>query len=570
MEQFPFSLSPTVFMERVVNNNQPLLSALEKDSDFNQAYNSIEQNNKLMTSLNQDLMAMLFKDEYVPGEQSDDEFAYIDSIFQRPVSSRMLRAAGKTEPARLIKNTRILQLREFGKPSFEDNQPGVYFCAATPGYHFTKEEKARIDHFLPIFIDKFFYPAFAKRPNFGEWLGVAYCDFFDLDDITNEVRRRADNIPLGFQIVDPTLIKTVIPKNPSTLDRWDVVDDKRTYQQIDGMSTLFRSNELKQKKSEIEYLLVKNGVRLGAYSGDRMVKSHFFTSSNYLDAYRGFSIVEQGIRMLLNIMNTITYNASNFNNNRTPQGVFVMEGAFTNRMMTEQFKKVLYAYLSGANNRHRLPVLGLPDNGDAKFIPFSMGSKEMEFHLWVTLLFSILCQLSGTNPEEISMSSHESAMTGKKLFDQSPDGVLQISRDKGLNNFLYYIEDIINKSNVLKEITGLNICMKFRGLQAKDIKADNDNINSRLTVSASLNDIIKERGGNEEFLPYGDYNIYDIKGINNPNIFAALQEQLSEKKAVQQMRQQEIQNQTDALNNTDGQQQDITDDELKQKYGYAQ
>lgn len=547
-------LSPSPFREIDSSNVSGLSAEMQGDKDFMEVFNAVKGNSEIMASINRDLMSVLFHNENIPGEQVDDEFRFIDGNYQRPISGRMLRVAGRTEAARLIKNTRSLQMQDFSRPSYQKKDPGLALDFKLPGYKPSTEEKEKLKYFTSIFAERFFFPAFAKEANLGLWLSAAYNDWFDLDDITFEIRRRPDMTPLGFHLMDPVLVKTVIPDRNNVeykqqMQRWDVAKSQEELKMLGQFGkTILQAKDIPSAKASMEYLLQNpQGTRIRTYTKDFMRKHHFFVSTNLYEIFRGYSIVEQGTRMLTNIMNTLNYNASNFTNNRTPQGMLALSGGFVNRLIVEQLKKTLYAYLGSPTNRHRLPVIGLPEKGKAQFIPFNMASREMEFHLWVTLLFTILCQLSGTNPEEVSMSSHGDAMRGNRLFEQSPDGVLQVSRDKGLNMFLYYIESIINSSGVLQEMTGMDIIARFNGLKVEDERVKIEVNNSKLASTHSHNQIIEEEGGDPEVLMYEDINVYDVKGFNNPNIFAVIQAKIAENKQKAEQRQQEIEMQQQSL-----------------------
>jgi len=545
------NLSPTGFISDFVEKNKDALEKLDKNKEFMNWCEAITDNDRVNANANEYLFKLLAADEYIPGEMNDQDYVYLDNRYQRPMSSRMLRNAGKTEPARLIKNRRSLQFTEYGKVSLEQKESGLTIQFEDPEYKPTLLEKQTLKEFTFKFVNNFFFPPFTDKPNLTKFLSSAFQDWFDLDDITFEIRRSGSGMPLGFHLTDPTIVFHVLP-DKNNYPRWD----QDPY------------NLTAPPAKAIKYLIEKNGKRLAAFTDDRMMKSHFFVSSDFKEAYRGFSIMEQGIRMVLNIVNSIAHNSANFSNNRSPRGVFAFQGGQNNRVQLEQFKKLLYSYLSGASNQYRIPVLGLPEKGSAQFIPFNMTSREMEFHLWMTLLMTILCQLSGTNPEEISMASNESAMTGKKLFDQAPDGILQVSRDTGLNTFLRYFEQLINDTNVLKQMTGLNVIAKFNGLIVEDEKVKVEVIRAKLSTTASLNELITADGGKEQRLMYGDYNIYDIKGIDNPQVFSTIQanvQQEIQEKQQQEQLQQQAQQSNQPNNNISPE-----DQQLVNKYGEAQ
>lgn len=384
------------------------------------------------------------------------------------------------------------------------------------------------------------------------------------------------NTPLGFHLMDPTLIKTIIPKRGSlskpSYDRFDIINETDMLDKLhNGYGNVFMSAKEAKKdfQEEYVYMLMKNTKRYKKYTRDRMIKAHFFESTDIMKWYRGFSVVEQGIRMIINIINSVTFNASNFSNNRTPLGVLAFLGGMTNKRILADYRRMFYSYMHSPGDKKRFPMFGLPEGGDVKWIPFSNTSKDMEFHLFITLLFTMLCHLSGTAPEEIGLSSHENALRGSQPFDKAPDGIRQISRDKGLNTFLYFITDEFNKTEFLKQITGRSVIARFNGLIVEDKKAKREVQKLRLETTDSMNDIITEEGGDPQTMIMGGRNIYDIKGVNNPAVTTALQ---AEETRVQQ----ELERKQAAMESYNDQIQNIppvgepNDEELVSEYGAPQ
>jgi len=223
-------------------------------------------------------------------------------------------------------------------------------------------------------------------------------------------------------------------------------------------------------------------------------------------------------------------------------------------------------------------MFGLPQGGDMKWIPFGQNNRDMEFNLFMTLLFTILAKLSGTSPEEVGLSSYENAMRGSQPFDKSPDGVLAISKDKGMNSFLYHIEDTLNKTNVFKEITKMNVKVVFRGLVVEDKQVKINWNTNRLAIDTSLNDIQKENGKEPAVMMSGDINIYDIVAPNNPLVQQTLQAKIAQEQADKQQKQQAMQAQQEAMQaagqgeeakGAQGQEQP-DDQNLIQQYGQPQ
>lgn len=532
------SIDPNPILENFLSENKDMLTDLEKNREFLDLFKFWNNDKKIHESLTQSFVSNVLYDETLPAEEYAGENSFLNNELMVPINYKMLRNAGRTEAARLIKNTRRLNFTEYSRPSFNKKQPGLTLSFKDDEYKPSVMEKQELKELTIKLIDNFFFVSSQIEPDFNSFLGVCYEDFFDIDDITFEIRRSKLGMPLGFHIVDPILIHHIIPRNRG-YQRWDMQQPK----QPRGL--------LLNDDDGYRYMFIKNGRRLAKYKSSRMSKSHFFVSSNWIEFYRGYSIVEQGIRMLMNIVKSLTYNSSNFDNNRTPMGMLAFTGGQVNRITVESFKRILYAYLSGAANRYRLPVIGLPERGDAKFIPFNSNSKEMEYHMWITLLFTIFCQLSGTNPEEVSMSSHEATMTGKKLFDQRPDGIIQVSRDKGLNTFLRYIAGIINKTGILKQITGYDLIAKFNGLEVEDETVKINVQKQQLTTTHSYNDIMKENGQEPQTMMYGDMNIYDVKGVESAVVQKVIDAKIAEQ--AKKLEMQQAQEQQESMSEGDQQ-----------------
>lgn len=519
-----------------------------------QAFNELLVSGKAQEMLNRDLMTMFLKNETFFGETNDDEYSFLDPYSRLPMPYHYLRNAGKTEGARLIKNNRILDLTKFGRPSFNKEQPGFDLVFEDPDYIPTTEEKEFLKHIKIQLCKKFFFKvgAYPSAIGLGAWLGLCYQDWFDLDDISCEIRRSGIGVPLGLHLVDPALIKPILPrmdtKGANQNMRWDVIEEKDALDKIRALNkNVFSSNEVDDENGKYSYILFKDNKRLAKYTTYKMFKAHFFQTTDYRGSYRGSSVVEQGLRMITNISSSLVYNASNFDNNRTPSGVLAFEGGFTNRLMLQNYRTMLYSYLQNPNNRHKVPMFGLPQGGDMKWIPFGQNNRDMEFNLFMTLLFTILAKLSGTSPEEVGLSSYENAMRGSQPFDKSPDGVLAISKDKGMNSFLYHIEDTLNKTNVFKEITKMNVKVVFRGLVVEDKQVKINWNTNRLAIDTSLNDIQKENGKEPAVMMSGDINIYDIVAPNNPLVQQTLQAKIAQEQADKQQKQQAMQAQQEAM-----------------------
>jgi hypothetical protein len=282
------------------------------------------------------------------------------------------------------------------------------------------------------------------------------------------------------------------------------------------------------EKEEPDYLLIYKGQRIAALSRDRLQKHHFYTRSDFRKTSRGFSIVEQGLNIASYILNSLKYNASNFTNNRLPNGFVAFTGGSVGNLQLEKLKKLLYAHVNGTTNQKSFPMIGLKgEKGDAKWVGIGGNSKDMEFHIWITLVFSIWCQLSGTDPRELSLGAHADAIKGSTLNAENTDGVTKESRDSGARSFLIHLAESLNTpdrygQNVFERLTGLKVQCEFYGVEVEDRKEIAELTEKSLKTTKSINDLLAEEDKEAETLMIGEHNIYDIKAIGNPQIYQAL------------------------------------------------
>jgi hypothetical protein len=523
-----------------------------------EAYSKIRAAGPMMQSLSEDMTRIITMDEVMMGEQTSDEFTYLSPVHQYPANAQMLRAVGESEPAMLIKNNRRYQLREFGRPSFTDDKTGFTLCFEDEERVPTPDEKELLRHITIQIVNKFFNKVGRNSTNdampLGSWLGMAYSDFFDMDDISFEIRRAGDGTPLGFHTVDPTIIAPILPKaqdkQSRNFQRWDIINDQDAYEKISKTDSrlVLNGKDMPAPEPNYAYMMIKNQRRYAKFTTYKMVKSHFFESSDWRRSYRGYSITQMGIRQITNIINAITYNASNFSNSSAPKGVFAYLGGMTNRRLLDSHTRAFHSYLANPAQKHRVPLMATPAGTDLKWIAMNANNDAMGYDTFMSLLFTMLCYFSGTDPAEIGLSTYENALRGSVPFDKSPDGVQKISKDKGLNTFLYHIMDTFNATGVWKEITKLPVVCKFNGLVVIDKQVKINIDTAKLKTYSSINDLRKENRQPTENLDYAGTNVYDIVAPENPMVIAAMAAKEAKAVADKQAQQAQAQAQQEAVN----------------------
>ena len=196
-------------------NNPFALEQVKTDEQLNQELESDELLQKMLAEqqqgqlinfeMAQEIYSIL---QEMEGNYYDvsknDRYLNWDSTAGVPYT--VLRKVGGTEPARLIKNKRRFDLEQYGKiPRMGGVERGCRFRYRDPHKRPTKSEKAILRRWEQQIISNFFYVAQDPYPNLSKFLGTAYDDYFDLDDITMEIRRKYLGTPIGVHLSDPRM-----------------------------------------------------------------------------------------------------------------------------------------------------------------------------------------------------------------------------------------------------------------------------------------------------------------------------------------------------------------------------
>ncbi len=524
---------------------------MESDPSFRKAYGDFNRKAVQLGLSDQEilqaeLISLLVGEDVLQEETGGYRHLNEDGL----ISYGLLRAGGKTEAPRLIKNHRRWQLSEFASISTKDSPEGLKVYSLKEDV--SDLERYYMDRLERLLVSRFFFVWGYTKANLGATLGAAYEDFFDFDKVAFLIRRSRAGKPLGMILFDPTEVRRVIPeeKGKPKYERWDdeveeVIDARRL-----GYGKFARY------KDDIRYIWrpKHSGGRFFKMSERYMIVSSFFRTTERTKLLRGTGIIEQATRCVSSIVDAFTLNASRMTNNRSPMGILVLQGGQQNRIALETFKKLLWAQTMGPQNRWRIPVMALPEKNQAQWLAFHQSSKDMEFFQWASLLFTIICELSGTPPEAISLASNREVMTGKHMYEESTTGAIRKSKDMGLRNFLSYFATIVNDTEIIAELTGnRDWYVGFAGIDVKDDKEKAALREGELRTFKSLNDILKEEGLEEyDELRIGDINIFDIPAIANTVVQQVVNMKIQEEQQKAMMEQQQAAMEAQGTAGTEG------------------
>jgi hypothetical protein len=562
MESMNLSLpvNPLHLLDQLVKANPALFERLDQDKELSDKYNQDSKRfEELQVTVDNLLAYMIDQTEGTKSDLGKDRL-----IPNQRVPVYYLRRAGAAEAPLMVKSLRRHQFTSYGVPASRKQfgkEVGLAFAFDNPLHQPTKKEKEELVEWEIRLVEKFFFPAGDDQPSLVKFLGEAYADFIDLDDITTETLRDGLNAPIGLQLQDPSIWYHTVSKVRQIPIRYD--DDM-----------IFNDNykELEVEKARYEYIMVLNGQKviggnknvldekdiseanktakpLGA-SRDRINKEHFFMRSDWYHWAKGYSVVEQALNTVATMMNFLTYNASNVTRNRMPHGLMTLSGdGMNNQRLPELVKKLLWASMTGVGDKYRIPIIGLPKDGKADWINIFSNPKELEFYTGISLYNTIFYALAGTNPNLSGMPTLRDAVKPASITEPAQDGIWKQSQDPGLNTFLIHMQDVINQTNsegrnIWKEITKLPIHAEFKGLASEDLKLKYELNKIRLETTSTLNEQLVEEG--KEKVKTGilvnGKDIADLPALTNTIVSqfykGQIQQDQQEKQAQLQMQQQ--------------------------------
>lgn len=496
---------------------------MDNDPNFQKAFKEYDTKKKQQGLSDQEivqaqLINLMVDDDVFQMSSGEHKYYDEDMLF----SSAILRQAGMSPAARVIKQHRRLQLLEFGRFSANKETTGFRLVHKDPDYQPTKNEADDMKKWGDIIANKFFFLNGSTKPNLGEVLGAAYEDFFDLGRMAFFNWRKKNGNPLGMILLDSALVKPIVPKRFWGMQRYDQDD----WKVLSNESGIKDANDF--YADDYRFLLInKYQTRIAKFTEKELNVYYFFKRSATADLFRGNGIIFQAISLLTNIINAIEWNASQATNNRIPQGMIALEGgANVNPIQVEKFKKLLWAQSQGPSNRWRVPIIALPEKNQIQWINFKDSSnKDMMFFEWIGLLYTMFCRLSGTDPEEVSMASNRGTMEGKgALFQQGSEGVTRRSKDTGLRTFLTTFSEYVNDSGIIRQLTGMPEWIgTFSGLDAKDESLQADLRKKLLETTATVNELLSQDGKKKFKFEIGGINPFDVPGVMNQQIFQLVQ-----------------------------------------------
>lgn len=218
--------------------------------------------------------------------------------------------------------------------------------------------------------------------------------------------------------------------------------------------------DVEELKRQLKYVQIVNGEIMGEYTIDELA----FAIRNPRSYMRVFGYGMPEIEVL---MTTVTshlwaeeWNRRQFSQGSTIKGVVNFQGNIPPQQF-EAFKRQWYAQISGVSNAWKTPVV---NTDGMTFVPLQGTNVEMGYQMWMEYLIKIASAVYQIDPAEINFDLRGGSQQ-QPIFMSSNEAQQKVSKDRGLQPLLRFVEDTFNRHVVWSIDPRFEIA--FVGLDAK-------------------------------------------------------------------------------------------------------
>ena len=156
------------------------------------------------------------------------------------------------------------------------------------------------------------------------------------------------------------------------------------------------------------------------------------------------------------------FNHKYFSQGGTTMGLLhIKAGGQSSQGALENFRRDWTSMFSGVNGAWKIPVITADD---VKYVNMNQSSRDMEFEKWLNYLINVLSAEFSIDPAEINFPNRGGATgsKGNSLQEASKKETSQLSKNKGLDPLLGFIEDIVNR-NIMPYKNKGKYMFRFKG-----------------------------------------------------------------------------------------------------------
>jgi len=363
----------------------------------------------------------------------------------KKVSFEVLKRMGSLHLSKMVKNTRIDQIKNFLNFQTDDQKEGFtvrrrkgLFDERKPSNKADQKIISDIVSFLEH--SKLLSEPMAKGSvkfnpdkwdifdDLEEFISMIINDSLTYDQLAFELQRNRRFELISYKAIDASTIRLL-----DTIDRRYDDDNMKKYDEVFG----FLPRYAQVWQSEIQRNPITN---------DQIVyypwELGFAIRNKSTDIHKNY-YGESELEILINITTWLLYgmeyNGNFFKNGSNPKGFINIKNGSGGQDVLNDFRETWRQLMTGPNNSHRIPVF---EGIDLEWIDLQQSNKDMEFNSWIEFLMIMFCAVYTIDPSEMGWNFRQAS----QIFGQ--DGQkqrLEHSREKGLKPLLKFLQKVINK-----------------------------------------------------------------------------------------------------------------------------
>lgn len=298
----------------------------------------------------------------------------------------------------------------------------------------------------------------SDRDTFTKYASKIVRDLLTIDQVSTEIQYNRGGQPIAFFAVDAGTIQRVLPN---------------------------------AEHPEFKYAQVIDGMARAAYTDKELLFDFANPRTDIYRSFYGYSPVEQAIDLIASEINTVTYNAGAFTENKLPRGMLLVDGDLDYEA-TEEMTDYIAEIMSGSPaNQWRVPIVpsgvSKENGGGIKWVQLGGNNRDMEFSNWLDFLVSNVVALFGCSMEELGLHSQKS----QTMFEKEGKTQVEQSKSTILGDTLSFLQDYVNR---ILDIAYPDYQLEFVGYEKDDPKAIVDIDKAETEAYKTLNEKREEKG----------------------------------------------------------------------------
>lgn len=364
----------------------------------------------------------------------------------KKVSFDVLKRMGEIHIAKMVKNTRIGQVKNFLNFTIDDKKEGFTIRRKIGLFeerskNQSSEEKKEIERIVKFLENSKHYDEEMKKKSainfdhskwdifddFDDFVAQIIDDSLTYDQICFELQRNRKFELLSYKAIDASTVRIL-----DTIDPRYWKQGEQLYDVVNG----FLPRYAQVWGTEIQRNFATNEPIVW-YPWELAFATRNKSTDLWKNGY-GTSELETLINIMTFILYGMDYNGNFFKNGSNPKG-FVNIKSETSQDNLNDFRETFRSLMTGVKNTHKIPVFS---GIDLEWIDMQQSNKDMEFQMWTEFLIIMFCAVYSIDPSELGFNFQKAA----QMFGQ--DGQkqrLEHSKNKGLKPILMFLQKVISK-----------------------------------------------------------------------------------------------------------------------------